>query len=201
MESFYKHWCDNGSDYVTGVEFYSRHGSSDTLKHLFASGENSFTKRKLSDELEKLQHIATQPATNNRTKAKLLRDKLPPHLQTEYDRLGELIRKMSYLHPQLSVVKSKIDRANISAEILSYAEARRVIFNRLDHFAETGQDLLQVNEKASESEKKEASPLEQKEELLRLKVQRSKLKKKPNRVNDYNIVVTRIAELEKELKK
>lgn len=198
--SFYNHWLDSGQKYAEGVEFYIKHGSNNTLKRLFASGENSFTKDKLDEELYKLNHIPyVVKKPYNRVKPKINREKLPPYLQTEYDKLTDLIGIMSYKHAQLEIVRYEEERFMLAADILAAATQRRAIFTRIDHFLETGEDLKAIAVVKPPAKEKELLVLQLRDELLRLRSQRSKLKKNLKRIEDYNKVLTRIAEIERRI--
>ena len=191
-------WLQTGQVFADGVEFYALHGTNNTLKQLFKTGVNQFTKQKLKEEIEKLQYIA-QSNTNNRAKPKLDRTKLPPVLQTEYDKLRDLIGLMSFKHAQLEVVKNEAARHLLAKEILSAADERRIIFNRIDHYLSTGKDLVQQAVLKNIPEEKQLRELLLRSELNKLRVQRSKLKNNQKRISDYNAVLARISEIEKEL--
>jgi replicative DNA helicase len=195
--SFYNQWVENNQPFADGVEFYSKHGTNTTLKRLFASGENSFTRNKLEDEIYSLRHIFIPIAKpTNRAKTKIDRSKLPPHLQAEYDKLQGLIGRMSYLHAQLEVVPMDEQRFSLAEEIMDAASERRAIFKNIDHFVETGKELVQVVIEKPKTQEKELVVLQLQDELRRLRVQRSKLKTNKKRIEDYNSVIARITEIE-----
>lgn len=197
--SFYKQWIAKGQPYAEGVEFYALHCQNNTLKRLFATGASKYNKQKLSEEIQKVQYIAQIPSTGNRPKPKIDRNKLPSNLQTEYDKLSDLIKLMSYKHAQLEVVKTDIERHSLAKEILSAADERRIIFNRIDHYLATGKDLVQALAIKPQPEQKQLRELQLRSELNKLRVQRSKLKANNKRIADYNTVIARITEIETEL--
>src|SRR5690606_13780865 len=110
---------------------------------------------------------------------------LPPLLQREYDKLRNLIGVMSFKHAQLEHAKDDAERFEIAKEIIANAEQRRAIFNRLDHYRTTGNDLIQATPVVvAKSETSELLTLQLRAELVRLRVQRTKLKSNTKRVAD-----------------
>ncbi|OFY87852.1 MAG: hypothetical protein A3F72_02985 [Bacteroidetes bacterium RIFCSPLOWO2_12_FULL_35_15] len=196
--SFYTKWVASGREYKQGVDFYLKYGSNNTLKALFQSGANIYTKEKLDSELRAISVLVPE-----RKISKYNRDDFPLQLQTEFDKLGELIRKIGYLHAQLAIVRTNSDRFKIAKDVLKLVEQRRNIFNRLDEFKTTGKDLLPIEIKKEipeyNTENVALKALQLKDEARRLRVQRSKLKSNKKRVADYNYTVTRIAEIDMEL--
>ncbi|MES2590894.1 MAG: hypothetical protein V4608_03330 [Bacteroidota bacterium] len=195
--SFYKHWIEKGRNYADGVAFYSIHGTNKTLKSLFATGDTKYTRQKLSEEIAKIPVLHKE--TGNRAKPKIIRDKLPPILQTEYDKLQGLIAKMSFKHAQLELVHTDDQRHALSKEILSLGDQRRSIFMRIDHYLANGKDLVQEAVVKKEPEGKNLLVLQLQDELRKLRSQRSKLKTNKKRVADYNAVLTSIADIERRL--
>lgn len=197
--SIYRKWIDDGAKYSEGVALYELYGDNKSLKDLFSQGKNIYTSKKLNDELKALSEIT--PVAKS---SKIDRDQLPAHLQKELDAQGDRIRKISYLHAQLMIVDDKDVRYTIARKILSIALDRKVSFQKIDHYLETGENLEQ--KKATPEAPKEIpqeiefKALKLRDELKLLRSRRTKLKTNKKRVHDYNAIVNRIAAADKELK-
>lgn len=200
--SFFNKWVAGGCNYDAGVAFYAIHGKNNTYKKLFALGANNFTTKELYEELSKLIKITVKDgAVKVRPKMSIDRDTLPPYLQIEYDKLGQLIGEISFHHSQLTNVMTEKERFKVAELIYNKGKERRSIFNRIDYYAETGKDLMKLHEiKKEVSPESDLKVLQLKEERRRLCVQRSKLKNKVHRDKDYNEVVNRMNDIDKELK-
>lgn len=206
--SFYNNWLNDGQPFAEGVAFYKKFGNSNTLKKLFATGESAFAKEKLCAELAKIK-VKTPISAKTQTtddapvvsykKQKIDRAALPPHLQKEFDKLHELIGTMAHKHAQLEMVPTNADRYVLAKEINEAADKRQNIFNRIDHWLEKGTDLVPTAEKKKVQEAKKLRELELLNELRLLRSQRSRLKKNPKRVKDYNDVCEEIDVKTKEL--
>jgi len=196
--SFYSKWVESGSIFKDGAAYYQQHGTSQTLKLLFAKGPNSYTKKRLDLEL---QQIANTVITEKTTKVD--RDQLPAKLQKEFDLQGDRIRKISYLHAQLTLIDDQEERRLVAKKILRLAASRRASFQQIDHYQQTGADLVQKTmppAPAPVPEKNELERLRLEKEQRLLRTQRSKLKSNKKRIHDYNVTIDRLAEIDKQLK-
>lgn len=185
--SLYNLWKQQGGEYPKAVELYNLYGKSSVLKSLFARGLTPYNFEKIEQELLSITiKLPTQTAQQA---------SLPAPIAIEQKKLGNLIGQMSHLHAKLEEVQTDKERCELAAQIVEMADTRRSIFNRIDTYKSTGNDLT-PSQKTIETPK-EINPFK---ELALLRSQRSKLKNKPNRVADYNKVVERISELENQLK-
>lgn len=200
-------WLQQGADYNAGVLLFEKFGSNETLLQLFRSGSTYFTRKKLHLELTTIYKQAIVPVAKIKEsvqtpapiRQKINPELLPVELKTEYNKLGDLIRNIGHLHGKLTAVITDKERYKISDEIIALVEQRRAIFLRIDNYIATGKDTLKVEEKHALGESEELKKFRLKNELQLLRSSRSKLKKKPHRIADYNEVLEKIKVLEKEL--
>lgn len=196
--SFFEHWTRSGCDYYSGVEFYIKYGQNNSLKQVFQFGPCSYTTAKLKSELKKLDYIKI--TLGKASKPKIVREKLPTDLQIEFDKLGMLIKEISFKNAQLELLPSNSVRAKYCSEIIKAALKRREIFNRIDYYMEHGVDLVKIDPKKKSSLLDNNKIEDLKNQLARLRSNRSKLSKNPTRVSDYNNICNQIVEIEKQLK-
>jgi len=205
--SFYNQWVDNGCSYNEGVNLYNTYGNNYALKILFAKGENYYTRNKLKSELQNLKAVTPLPAvtaavipkdfkTFREPKKRIDTDTLPDSLKSEYFKLGPLVGEMRYLHAKLDTTNEE-ERRVYALRIVEISEIRRGIFNKIDEYQATGKLPVEpVTEKPMPKALEEMNDVERHKELLRLRVQRSKLKNKPHKQTTYNAILERIEKLE-----
>lgn len=203
-----KDWLQQPSDYNAGVLLFEKYGSNKTLLALFKSGATFFTKKKLHLELTNIAKsnaaiistsISSKEKIKTTVRVKIVPELLPAHLKIEYNKLGDLIRQIGHLHGKLTVIDSDKQRGEIAFKIIDLVEQRRSIYTRLDNYVATGKDLLKVEEKPVITESEELKKFRLKNELQLLRSSRSKLKKKPHRVDDYNAVLEKIKVIQKQI--
>lgn len=181
-------------DYAYGVELYSKIGTSNSLKKLFASGEDDYSREKLTAELETFANSLKANTVKNKFQSFTAPKKkpidisiLPANLRAEHAKLGPIIREMASLHAKLELFSSDELRYEAAEKIIELAKARRIIFTRLDYFSENGKDHPMFVSQPSEEPVSEpvldfASALKK---IKLLRSQRTKLKDRPDRYDDY----------------
>lgn len=188
--------------YKQGVDLYKQYGTNKTLKTLFAEEKDDYTVSKLKKELQSIlenrKHIKEvsdfKSFSPSKKRATINVEALPPHLKTEYYKLSPIIREIAATNPTLIHLKNDEARYVSAARILELVEKRKAIFQRLEYFQEHGKDHPFYE--PPKTEIKPAGNVSLFEAHYRLKLlltQRSKLKKKENRVNDYMKVCDEIA--------
>lgn len=214
--SIFKQWANNGCDFEQGVALYEQYGDNAVVKNLLANGESYFAKIKLKavlldldkkcpKEIIKIISPKELPTVADfkvyrEPKKKIDPTALPDSLKKMYYELGPLWNHTKYLHFQLAEAQSDEARKEIAFQILDNASTRRAIYNEIDTFVATGKLLTPEPTAQTPKNDDTGNILELTKELLRLRAQRSKLKKKPHRAKDYQVVLTRIAEIETLLK-
>lgn len=212
--SVLEYWINHGT-YADGVKIFEEIGTSTALKKLFQS-ENSYTRTKLRTEIisiydrvkSELDSLPSNPlgsyhqpkaveAYNFNSflegKKTIDRSKLTPELQSLYATLGPIITEMSYLHNRLDLMETDEERYLAASRIcVELAPQRRRIFERCDKFMATG-----IDPEASEIIAPVVLTKEDlRQELLRVRVQVSKLKNKKDRAADFERYQNRKKELE-----
>lgn len=214
--SFYDTWVNDGRKYSDAIAIYSEHGTNATLKELFAKGETSYTRAKIAFEIKALGNIPerspgevegsafkTYVEPNKRVDSR----NFPDSLKSEYIKLGPLIARMRFLHSRLDIIQNDDDRCTAALEIVSCSEKRREIFNKIDYFQEHGkimpvaQNTITEEKEilASEDESGELKKLRLERELTLLRSRKSKLVKQPHNQSKLNGVITRMAEIKKDI--
>lgn len=204
--SIYTQWLNNGGTYAEAVELYNKYGSNNTLKSLFQTGETYYTSRKIAFEIKALENVVLPqvPQVYTEPKIKIDFQALPENLKKEYVKLGPLIGQIRFLHANLSNAQSKETRQQYALQILDCVKNRRAIFNEIDYWLKHKKQLVQPKQETVAeipgTETEELKKLRLNEQLRRLRVQRSKLKKQPHRAEKLVEVCTLISKIEEELK-
>lgn len=193
--------------YTEGVDLYKRIGKPSSFYIKLFETEDDFSHNKLRNELQKVLNTLENKQVHSEQKSsikpgnkKINPDVLPHHLRLEYEKLGNIIRQISFNHAKLEE-RNKPERYKLAEEIIKLTEQRRVIYSRCDYFMENGRDLPQFENNVEEKTIEEIPLFEALHKLQLLRVQRTKLKKLPARVEDYKLVLTKIESLEKHIKK
>lgn len=189
-----------------GVELYKQAGASPFILQLLKT-EDDYAESKLRAELQKhfdrlnnVQLPVSKKSENKKHKP-INPDALPTHLRAEYNKLGNIIRKISFNHAKLEERNSTEERYKLAVEIINLVTERRTIYARCDYYILNGRDLPQFENAKTEVDLMKLPKYEALHKLQLLRVQRTKLKKLPARVNDYNKVCADIKTLEKSIKK
>lgn len=190
--------------YKDGVAlFLDLYPTKKTLLSFFET-EDAISRKKLNALLmEKYQELAKNREENNfqsfaPSKHKnnpINLENLPAELRKEYAKLGPLIREISNLHARLFNCATSDLRKPIAFKIVELSAQRRGIFFKIDSYHETGKVI-----EAEKLEKVETPASAEKNykleyELKLLRSQKSKLKDKPNRIEEFNAVVKKINEI------
>lgn len=161
-------WFNTGCDFQIGVDIYLKYGSNKTLKNLFQKSENSFTRKKLREELEailehlKPQEIVIETLKRNEVSAdefsintehKNLRydvKDFPKDLKELDKERKRYFAKAVFLKNTL-INKSLIDRRKALAEIKHIMrDVIPGIYKQLDFYYESGERLSNgIKEKES----------------------------------------------------
>lgn len=187
--------------YKEGVELYKQYGTNKTLKALFAGEKDDYTVSKLKKELQsildnrkEIKEVSDfKSFSPSKKRATINVEALPPHIKTEYYKLSPIIREIAATNPTLIHLKNDEARYVSANRILELVEKRKAIFQRLEYFQEHGKDHPFYEPLRTEI--KPAGNVSLFEAHYRLKLllsQRSKLKKKENRVDDYMKVCSEI---------
>ncbi len=214
--SFYDQWVKNGRDYSEAVAFYNQHGSNETLKRLFASGNTIYTRTKIAFELKAIGNVSAVQEnvqvplgfkTYIEPGKRIDPSTFPESLKSEFYKLGPLIGRIRFLHSRLDILQTDNERRVHALEILDSTDQRREIFNKIDYFIKHGKEIQMLQNSQPKAEvaiqetdqSSELKLFKLDEELRRLRVQRSKLKNQPNRQEKLNEVCARIEEIGKEI--
>ncbi|MCK6649178.1 MAG: hypothetical protein L6Q66_05955 [Bacteroidia bacterium] len=204
----YDNWLSRGCNYDEGVKLYFHYGSSKTLKDIFAKGDTYFNRKKLKSALLELVSAPAETIAptqdfkvHREPKKKVSADNLPDSLKSEYYQLGPIWSKIRFLHSRLDLISKESERNDYAQEIVELSAQRRSIFNKIDAYNADPvkwhkQNDVKIDIKEAICILPPVNYWQLKEELLRLRVQRSKLKKKPHRAEDYAAVLKRITEIE-----
>lgn len=180
--------------YQQGVAIYQKYGENSALKKLFAQGEDDYSIKKLHKELLEIEKRLSATVKSNsfktftesKLKGKINVEILPTHLRELYHKRIQLIREIALLHSRLPLYPNDAERLAAAEKIVSLVEERRVIFTRCDYFMEHGRDhpsyeLVEVEPVKTTG----ISFYEAQYKLKLLRSQKSKLKDKPKRADDY----------------
>jgi hypothetical protein len=204
-KSFYNNWVESGKEYHPGVSYFNANCKDEVLQKLFSLGENSFSKKKLEEELKRLSEhkepisLPSGFVSHTIPKKKIVVENLPADLQTEYMKLGPIIREISYLNSRLDVILNEEDRKICAHRIVELSHERRGIYNRLDDYQENGR---------TEPPKEATLAVDAEKELKRLRLindrkliasKRSKCKNKPNQIEKFTKLNAEIAAIDEQL--
>jgi hypothetical protein len=151
-----KEWIDNPQRiYSEGVFLYKRFGNNTACLTLFENGENSLTRKKLLDELRKIDAGAIN---NDQVKPTEGKTKLPPKEKpsedvAKYDGLVQLknisFKEMASLHSQLTNLKTDNQRQIACKKIMELDSLIDDCWAQIDYYDENGtwpvdQDEVQI---------------------------------------------------------
>ena len=189
--------------YEQAVEIYNDYGSNSALKTLFSLGEDSYSRKKLKEELKQILSSRTvqkqefETYSKPKQKGSINVDLLPPYLKEEYYKLAPIIREIAATNPTLVYLKTDKDRQVSAARIIELVDKRRAIFTRLDYYQEHGVDHpFYAEPVAAEKPKEEISFFEAQYKLKLARSHRTKLAKNPKRIKDWEKVNIEIKHLE-----
>jgi hypothetical protein len=204
-------WLNGSRNYSEGVELYTKHGASAVLKDLFAKSQNSYTERKLAEELEKINistpapAIAAKPNPSGRKrdllnisafKPKEEHTFKPVDLSTAPKGLQELdaLRKAKF--QQAAELKSQLDNdvfktdeerleAIITIQDNFYGyKGIQEIWKRIDYWKKWGH-FIPFGDDATE-DSKQMTIDEARKRLMSVRTYESRYKKKPDKQELYN---------------
>lgn len=122
---------------------------------------------------------------------------LPAELQLQYARLSPIIREIAHLRGGLFVAPNKHQRYLLADKIIRLARQRRAIFNQIDAWQQTGKFIPEANfERAKKVPR--GTNYEIEHQLQKLRTRRSKLKRNPARLAEFNAINEQIKALEKQ---
>lgn len=193
--------------YNEAVLLYNRIGTNSALKKLLEIGEDDYSRDKLKAELERISfNIQSDKEENNFksfTKSKneggIQVELLPTKLREEYHKLRPIIGEIRNIHAKLPMYSTKEERYDAANRIIELVAKRRIIWDRIDYFKEHGSDhpiyQAPVMIEAPEVVATKITQLEAKHKLNLLRSQRTKLRDKIHRFEDYTRVCNEIDEL------
>ena len=191
--------------YAQGVEIYHFCHPSSPLKD-FYKVEDRYSRRQLKTFLDQKYEALSKNKQANTFKSfgvskyalsKINLEILPEDLRIAHARLSPLIREISSLHSRLFNCTSDLQRYEVCLKMYPLIIERRLIFSRIDQYVLTGTDILKKTPDTVQVKKMPDLPMDYEVEynLKKLRVQRSKLKKNPRRIEEYNQVCAQINEL------
>lgn len=122
-------------DYVTGVSLYTQYGENTALKKTFNSGPNSYTIKKLYEELSKLEHSGDDEEIVLKKK----NTKLPEDIKKLKSNALDMYKDMNHIHEHLEDEGlSDEQRKNMAKQILELDDKKTAAFEAVDHFEEKG---------------------------------------------------------------
>ena len=194
-------WLASGRDYETGVALYQQHGSSGLIKRLLTSSCTSYTRDVLAKELSKL--VVTAPTPPSRTRspdlARPVASTLPDMLVELRQARRPLLSEREYLHARLELL-SEVERGEAALCILAIGDELQKSYEAEAHYEKYGTLPAAV---PAATPALELATLTDRSEIRRLlalaRAQRSKLKGRADRVDDYTLVVANIELLESKL--
>lgn len=140
-----QNWLEGDRDYYTGVKLFETHGGSSFLLTAFNVGSNSFTSKKLLEELIKINattEIEIRPAAAAKVNT------LPQDIATLEKEARAHFKDGSFLFQHLlddKVATDEITRGNMAFKILQEEKLWKEKFKRVDYFRENGERMM-VNE-------------------------------------------------------
>jgi hypothetical protein len=175
------------------------------LEHIL-SVEDKFSRNKVKEGLEaKHQEFEINRQTNkfktyspSKHKEKPIDvSALPENLRAEHAKLSPLIREISQLHARLPFALSNKDRHEMAVNIVEKVAERRSIFNQIDAYL-NGEEVQkpEINPEPADSKNIDILNYKINYELNKLRVRRSKAKKKNPTL--YNQLDAQIKVLEKQ---
>ncbi|QCR23083.1 hypothetical protein [Pontibacter sp. SGAir0037] len=199
-------WLHSNRDYATGRQLYEQHGSSTALKKVFALGESVYNRERLLAELKALLPAAPlpKPAAVPKPLQKEKPAKVKPISTTEKHVLIHRVKEQMYkLYREREEQHAIMGMEHLAAED-RYKHALRVL-EISDRLTELWQQLQYIEQHGAlpAPEPKYTIPdsgAEMLKLLANLKSQRSRLRNKPDRQEDYQLVCQRIEEIERRLK-
>lgn len=202
-----KEYLKGELSYDEAVSLYNSIGTNNTLKKLFLSGEDDYSREKMTSEFEKIlsahsitaEKSAFKSYTQSKNADKLQVELLPEALRIKYHELRPIINEMRNLHAKLPMFPTKYERHEAAERIVQLTKARRIIWDRIDYFKDHGTDHPMFQEQIDvpvPPENKGMDVFEAKHKLVLLRSRRSKLKNRTDRLKDYREILAEIELLE-----
>lgn len=185
--------------------FFLIHPDKRGLKSFFLV-EDRYSRKRLKEALLVKYHELEQNRQNSNfvdyghskhKKEPIRLELLPPELRLRYARLSPIIREIASLHARLFNCSTNEQRYELAARIYLLVSQRREIFTQLDQFNATGKILERLKNNTLKIKAGGQKNFEDEYKLKILRTTRSRLKKNPRRIDEYNQVVLQIQEIEK----
>lgn len=158
-----------------------RTGLDDKMKELLANqNENKFKTITPSVHQEKPINLTT----------------LPLELRQEYARLSPIIREIAQLHARLPLALNQKSRFDLAEKIVELTQERRAIFIKVDSFVQSGFYEKPIENKPEPVDASKLKNFQLEYDLKLLRSRRSKAKKNPARLEEFNALSKQIIELE-----
>jgi len=146
-------WKANGKPYRLGVSLYVRYGRNDLVKKMLSSeGETPFKKKKLIEELDKLdlpeekvqeaQQAEVKQVQEQNTSSFYLRwPKESCTDETEYTlwlQASRLLKEIADLHSQLTFLPNDLERSLAAFFLLKKDDELDMVYERRDYYKKHG---------------------------------------------------------------
>lgn len=139
----------NTYDFAEGIRLAKKYQASSTLMVLLNSGDSSYSRRKLSEFLDKVNEKLLKSAEKKAVVVKQNQRYLepadgtafPPHIQKKVTEKNKMYLEAAHLHSQLEVIPQADTRYKHAQRILLLQKKITRIWNELDYYRENGQEL------------------------------------------------------------
>lgn len=135
-------WLNSNKDYLTGKELYDKYGKDATLKLLFRSGNNSFTRSKLIEALSALlsqnKTKYNQPSVKQLSVETTDKDDIPGVVKKWRERWIQCLKEMAELHALLKIAKTDKKRFELALKIDDLDIEADVLLDKINYFRDNG---------------------------------------------------------------
>ncbi|GAB3233102.1 hypothetical protein GCM10027346_20820 [Hymenobacter seoulensis] len=191
-------WLASEQDFPAGVALYEQHGKSIVIKRLLAAGSTSYSREVLARELERMVQVAPlplEPAPAVVVQVATVTDVLKALHQARRPLLSE----REYLHARLELL-ADAERGEAALRILDIGDELQKSYDAEAYYEKYGTLPEVLPEAAPAPELATLTDMgEIRRHLALQRTQRSKLKDRPDRLDDYAQVLANIELLESKL--
>jgi hypothetical protein len=154
-----ENWLKFDGDYSHGVALYNHYGTSSIYKKLFSGPYSKFNHNKLKsllkgfvDSQPKKLVIEVNPTFNRETTKRSQFDKhhLPDSLKSLHAGIAERMSRRAYIHSQLLTYTGE-QLTEAAETIKTLSKEIKNAYKNIDHFTNTGENLLEPVEAPSET--------------------------------------------------
>jgi hypothetical protein len=154
-----ENWLKFDGDYSHGVALYNHYGTSTIYKKLFSGPYSKFNHSKLKsllksflDSQPKKLVIEVNPTFNREStkRSQINKDVLPESLQSLHNGIAERMSRRAYIHSQLLTYSGE-QLTEAAETIKTLSKEIKNAYKNIDHFTNTGVNLLEPVEAPSAS--------------------------------------------------